>query len=343
MVTPDRRVKITDFGVARAKGGASLTDTGTIIGTPAYVAPEVAQGAEATPRSDIYGLGVVLYECLTGARPFTRDTPIAVAIAHLQEPPPPLPEHLLQPLRELVMQTLAKDPAERPPSGAVLASQLRQVALAGPGPVAPTQTLRLPPAAYGITSWPADERTPTPTPDGAPPRRRGIAWPLTAAAAAILLVIAAAVAVAGVTDDDGGERDAAVPGTTAPGPTRSPGSKDPSTPTSSAPPSTDTEQSAEEQTSVAEEQDVVFVDEAIYVGQEVKDAEKALKALGLDPTKEELGGDGPRDLVADLSPVGEVPLDTEVTLYVVKAPDSPEGQGPPGPDGNGNGNDDDED
>ncbi len=85
LVTPDGTVKITDFGIARAAGKSTLTQTGLVIGTPHYLAPEQAEGHPATPASDIYALGVVLYECLAGRRPFDRDTPIQVALAHLRE------------------------------------------------------------------------------------------------------------------------------------------------------------------------------------------------------------------------------------------------------------------
>ena len=91
LVTPDRRVKITDFGIARATEGMALTQTGQVMGTPQYLSPEQAQGGTATPASDVYSLGVVTFECLTSRRPFVGETPVATALAHLREPVPPLP------------------------------------------------------------------------------------------------------------------------------------------------------------------------------------------------------------------------------------------------------------
>jgi serine/threonine-protein kinase len=115
IVTPAGRVKVTDFGIARARGAASVTDTGTIMGTPHYVAPEVAEGREATPASDIYSLGVVLYECLAGSRPFTGDTPIALVMAHLRDTPPALPASVPPALAALVMASMDKDPSRLSP------------------------------------------------------------------------------------------------------------------------------------------------------------------------------------------------------------------------------------
>ena len=92
LVTPDRQVKITDFGIARATEGMALTETGQVMGTPQYLSPEQARGETATPASDVYSLGVVAYECLVGQRPYGGDSPVATALAHLREPVPELPE-----------------------------------------------------------------------------------------------------------------------------------------------------------------------------------------------------------------------------------------------------------
>jgi tetratricopeptide (TPR) repeat protein len=117
---PPIRVVITDFGVARAtaQGGARLT-TDEFIGSPAYMAPEQVEGKTVTAASDIYALGVVLYEAVTGALPFDGDSPLAVALARLREAPPPprskVPE-LPARWNDAVMKCLERDPAARPQS-----------------------------------------------------------------------------------------------------------------------------------------------------------------------------------------------------------------------------------
>src|SRR5215472_15223571 len=117
LVGPDDYVKITDFGIAQAAGSARLTRTGTLVGTAAYLAPERATGGPATPASDLYSLGVVAYECLTGQAPFDGE-PLAVALAHMQQAIPPLPPSVPAEVAALVADLTAKDPSARPPSAA---------------------------------------------------------------------------------------------------------------------------------------------------------------------------------------------------------------------------------
>lgn len=122
MITPDDRVKITDFGIARLADQVPLTATGQVMGTAQYLAPEQATGQQATPSSDMYSLGVIGYECLAGKRPFTGESQIAIALAQVNDPPPPLPKDVPAPAAALIMCLLSKDPAKRPENATALAS-----------------------------------------------------------------------------------------------------------------------------------------------------------------------------------------------------------------------------
>ncbi|MGY3565321.1 serine/threonine protein kinase [Sinomonas sp. RB5] len=121
LITPDHRVKVTDFGIARLADQVPLTQTGQVMGTAQYLAPEQATGQQATGSSDIYSLGVIGYECLTGHRPFSGESQIAIALAQVNDAPPPLPEHLPAPVRALLMSMLSKDPRNRPANAIKLA------------------------------------------------------------------------------------------------------------------------------------------------------------------------------------------------------------------------------
>src|SRR5919112_720255 len=115
MVGPDGRLKVTDFGIARA-GASEMTETGSIMGTAQYLSPEQAQGHAVTAASDLYSIGVMLYEMLAGRLPFEGDSAVSVALKHLSEPPTPISQ--LRPdvspaLESVVMAALAKDPAHR--------------------------------------------------------------------------------------------------------------------------------------------------------------------------------------------------------------------------------------
>ncbi len=126
-------VKITDFGISHAAGSAPITSTGMLVGTAGYLAPERVGGAQATPASDLYSLGVVAYQCLAGAAPFAG-IPMEVALAHRDLPMPSLPATVPADVAALVTQLTAKDPAVRPESaGAVArrAGRLRDQMLAG--------------------------------------------------------------------------------------------------------------------------------------------------------------------------------------------------------------------
>src|SRR5947207_50453 len=116
LITPQGNVKVTDFGIARAGASDGLTQTGSVMGTATYFSPEQAQGLPVDGRSDVYSLGIVLYEMVTGVVPFTGDSPVAVAYKHVREEPlapsqrnPEVPPDL----EKIILAALAKDPDHR--------------------------------------------------------------------------------------------------------------------------------------------------------------------------------------------------------------------------------------
>ncbi|MBO0816850.1 MAG: serine/threonine protein kinase, partial [Actinobacteria bacterium] len=127
LLAPGGIVKITDFGIAHSADSAPVTAAGQLIGTPGYLAPERAMGARATVASDLYSLGIVAYECLAGAPPFTG-LALAVALAHHERPLPPLPGHVPAEVAALVWQLTAKDPAARPRSAGAVATRAGELA-----------------------------------------------------------------------------------------------------------------------------------------------------------------------------------------------------------------------
>ncbi len=122
LITPDHVVKITDFGIARVADQVSLTSTGQVMGTVQYLAPEQATGKGASPATDLYSLGIVAYEALVGKRPFTGGSQMDIAMAQINDDPPPMPENIDQRVRDLIMQCLAKKPYQRPANALALAT-----------------------------------------------------------------------------------------------------------------------------------------------------------------------------------------------------------------------------
>ncbi|WP_299959008.1 protein kinase domain-containing protein [uncultured Modestobacter sp.] len=163
----DGTVKITDFGVAVSGSSVPLTQTGQVIGTPHYLSPEQAQGARATPASDVYALGLIGYECLAGHRPFDADSSVQVALMQIRDTPPPLPGDVPPPVRAFIDATLVKDPAARFPDGAAVIAAIDAVRAGRPLPlpagddrttVLPAdddRTTVLPPAAAQTSVLPA--------------------------------------------------------------------------------------------------------------------------------------------------------------------------------------------
>ncbi len=131
LVTANGHVKVADFGIATAMVGTQteLTQAGTVMGTATYFSPEQAQGRPVDPRSDLYALGIVLYEMLLGRPPFSGDSPLAVAYQHVQEGPPPLRASgaaVAESLEAITLKLLAKNPVNRYPTAEDLRSDLRR-------------------------------------------------------------------------------------------------------------------------------------------------------------------------------------------------------------------------
>src|SRR5213593_2850473 len=130
LVDAEGRLKVTDFGIARA-GASQMTEAGSIIGTAQYLSPEQAKGAPVDQTSDLYSVGVVLYELLTGVVPFSGDTPVEIAMKHLSsapEPPSAKRAEIPRDLDLVVLRALAKDPAARYQSAEEMDADLARVA-----------------------------------------------------------------------------------------------------------------------------------------------------------------------------------------------------------------------
>jgi serine/threonine protein kinase len=224
LLTRDGTVKLADFGIAQALAStSSLTQTGQVIGTPRYLSPEQAMGAPASPQSDLYAAGLVLYEMLTGASPFAGDSPAALAAAHQQATVPRILD--LQPrvsstVANTIDRALAKDPKARFVSAAAMADALRHDADATVADM-PARTTMLPIA---------DE--PTEPPPRSPSRGRG------AAVLATLAGIAAAAAALALLVTSGDEPTKAQSATTATTAAPAPVVSTPPTAPPTAPPTT---------------------------------------------------------------------------------------------------------
>ncbi len=130
LITPDGQVKVTDFGIARAFGGGDeLTQAGSVMGTATYFSPEQAQGKNVDPRSDLYSMGIVLFEMVAGKPPFLGESPVAIAYKHVQEAPPrptSINPSIPRPLEAVIARLLAKNPTQRYASAEDLRADLRR-------------------------------------------------------------------------------------------------------------------------------------------------------------------------------------------------------------------------
>jgi eukaryotic-like serine/threonine-protein kinase len=206
------RLAVGDFGIATVATEASLTQTGQVLGTAAYISPEQARGHPATDASDRYALAVVAFELLTGRRPFRADHPAAQARAHVEESVPSasaagtgLPSRV-----DRVLATgMAKDPAERPATAAHFMDALEDALDREPAPAGPPTAVTAPVAA-------AAPRPPTQSVRVAPTRAKR-RWPGMAALAALAVVAGAAIAIAAGTggNGDGGATPSAKQASTA--------------------------------------------------------------------------------------------------------------------------------
>ncbi|MFI0421676.1 protein kinase [Spongiactinospora sp. 9N601] len=160
LVRADGGLALTDFGIARSAAGNQLTSTGMVLGSVGYCAPEQATGGEITPAADIYALGVVGYQCLTGRMPFEGETPVQILVKHLNVEPPALPEEIPAAQRRVVTRALSKEPADRWPSAAAMAEAARRAVddpTAQPPPE-PVRAVREPTTVPAAAAVPAGGR-----------------------------------------------------------------------------------------------------------------------------------------------------------------------------------------
>jgi serine/threonine-protein kinase len=286
-------VKIVDFGIASAADSVSLTRTGTVIGTAMYMSPEQAGGLRATGASDLYSLGAVAYAALAGRPPFQREAEVAVAMAHISDPPDPLPDTVPPELSALVMSLLAKDPGERPTADQVAAraTAIRERPQATTSELPqPTKILPTP----VVVADDVDEVAPEVT--GVESRRR---WIIAAAVAAVVMFVGFAI---GLSNGLSAPKRAA--GATASH------HKAHTKPTPTG----------------------VTVKQASFIGLPAASAVDLLRAMGMRPTRVYTPSSSPIGSVIAVSPHGLVPQGTSVKV-VIAAPEpkpKPPPKAPPG-------------
>jgi eukaryotic-like serine/threonine-protein kinase len=345
LITPDGRVKLTDFGIARAVDGASHTRTGEVLGTPQYLSPEQALGKGATGASDLYALGIIAQEMLTGRKPFDSGSAVATALAQVNDPPPPLPDSVPSDLRRIIDQSLAKNPADRPTSAAAVAAALGMsvtglaqipaaTSVVNTGDTdpdgtqvmdAPTGTELLGTAAVVAAAYPDYPATgydpgyedgvppyqPYPPPTPSPEKRRGLGlWWIP------IIVLLAAIgffAWAYASNNGGGTPAVSTSSSTAATTTSASSSSAPTTIT----PSRTTALTTTQTTTTSTPQ--VVVNKRDFVGKSYDEAKGILEGAGwkddqikraTQPGKESAG------TVVDIKPTGKVDVGTPITLTV---------------------------
>lgn len=304
LITPEGKVKITDFGIARVGDQVPLTKTGQVMGTVQYLAPEQATGKTSTPATDLYSLGVVAYEALAGKRPFTGENQMAIAMAHINEMPPALPESIDPRVQNLVLSCLAKKPNQRPESATSLA--IRAEALLREKKRPGVSAIFTPPAGYNETQ--ATEVIPT---DTAPLPRAPIVWPWVATLG--LLGITAIVVIVAILSEPNAE-DIPSPGGI---PTVSE-SGDPEPTAEPEPSATPTESAATE-----------LILRSDIIGENLSNVTTRLAELGMTvnaiPGEVVPTGDSRARTVYAVSPTGNITVGTviDVTYYVENVEDVP--------------------
>ncbi len=203
LITPEGKVKITDFGIARVGDQVPLTKTGQVMGTVQYLAPEQATGKPSTPATDLYSLGVVAYEALSGKRPFTGENQMAIAMAHINEMPQALPESIDPRVQNLVLSCLAKKPNQRPESANSLAIRAEALLREKKGK----------PAVRSIKEVEDDPVTELITTDTAPLPKAPIVWPWVATLG--LLGLTAVVVIVAILSEPNAEDVVQTPSPTA--------------------------------------------------------------------------------------------------------------------------------
>jgi eukaryotic-like serine/threonine-protein kinase len=314
LLTRKGQVKITDFGIAHVAGSAPVTRTGTVIGTPAYLAPERVSGASATPASDLYSLGIVAYECLAGTPPFNGQ-PVDVAVAHRDRPLPPFPLPVPAEVAQLVADLTVKDPAARPASAqevAVRAGRLRED-MAGPDGTAGLWVHTLPAVAAAALPAPGPDPADPPTIRWQDPPTEGLRRPRRPRRIAAAAVLAAGGVIAAVL----------LAVVVAPGPAGGPLGAAPTSQLATRPPSGAPSPSATPRRShPAKPSPPVTVDvmAASLVGEPVDQVRRQLRLLGLDVRVRQIVSDQETGTVVAVSPSGPVNPASTIVVSVAVAP-----------------------
>ncbi|MFN2488941.1 MAG: protein kinase [Actinomycetota bacterium] len=325
IVSAEDAVKVTDFGIAQAAGDVTLTAAGSVLGTAQYISPEQASDRDVGPPSDVYSMGIVLYEMLTGVLPFTGESPIALAMRHVSEEvprPSRAQENVPEDLDAVVARATAKRPEQRFGDGTEMGAALTG---SGASPATAVMGVAGPPTTVlggGVRATAIERETPGTDRFAAAPtrrRRRGLGVALGIAVTILLLAATALLAMTLLGRDD--ERR----------PRRGQAGGAP------------TQQPASESPAPVEEPEVVTVPAGL-VGSNVRDAEGVLREAGLRSATEVVESEEDKDIVVQVDPEEgtELSVGDTVTLLVSEGPppdeeappDTPPGQdedgGPPG-------------